>query len=170
MTLLLKNLMVDIDRRIGLLKKDPFLLPIAKKACCAGVVIFLFIITRFGPVENQPDNIGRVFFVKPILHRRIDHVVRGSHDIAQCADVAEVVAESGKGFNFRHDRFMVEGKETENRLGLVRFRAPRVTKKPGCELLSRSPVLLSNPRLANRYRPAALTRWARSLVWRRNHP
>ena len=102
-----EHLVVNVDRRVGLGEQHAVAQPGAHQAGRARVAIVVLVIAGLVLVEDQAHDVGRMLVVQPLLQLGVDHVVRRRDDVAQRADVAEVVTNAAKGGDIGHGR--VEG-------------------------------------------------------------
>ena len=92
-----EHLVIDVDRRLGLGEQHALAQPVAQQPGGARVAIVVLVVARLVAVEDQPHDVGRVLLVELLLQLGVDHVVRRRDDVAQRADVAEVVANAAEG-------------------------------------------------------------------------
>ena len=82
-TTIVKNLMIDINRRIGLSKQNPLALPITKQPRRSAVAVALLVIFGLCAIKNQTHDVGRVSLIERVLHLRVNHIVGRGDNIAE---------------------------------------------------------------------------------------
>ncbi len=90
----LKCLVVDVERRRGLLHEHALSLPLLEKPGGPGVPVQAVVVTGLLAVELQPHHVRRVTIVERGLQGVIDHVVGRRDHLRERADMLGVVAES----------------------------------------------------------------------------
>ncbi len=97
-----EHLVIDVDRRVGFGEQHAFAQPRPHQPGRARVAIVVLVVAWLVLVEDQAHDVGRVLVVELLLQLGVDHVVRRRDDVAQRADVAEVVANAAEGLDVRH--------------------------------------------------------------------
>ncbi len=95
-------LVIDVDGRVRLGEQHAFAAPVLEELGRAAVAVVRLVVARLLAVEDQPDDVGRMLLVELVLQLGADHVVRRSNDVAQRADVPQVVTQSAEGLDVGH--------------------------------------------------------------------
>ena len=121
---ILKHLVIDVDRRVGLGEQHALALPHAQLPRRTRVAIVVFVVAGLVLIENQPHDVGRVLVVQLLLQLAIDHVVRRRDDVAERTDVTKIVADAAEGGDIWHGKVGVEsrGSRTSSEPGRPRPR------------------------------------------------
>src|SRR5256885_2305009 len=101
-TAFVEHLMVDVKGRLSFAKEHAVAQPGTHQPGCPRITVVMLVITRLVFVEDQAHDVGRVPVVQPLLKRGVDHIIRRRDDIAQRADVPEVVADASECLDGGH--------------------------------------------------------------------
>src|SRR5580704_2091013 len=96
-------LRVAVDRRLGILKKNPLPPPILKVRCRPSVSVISRAVGRFPLAQNDAHQIMRAGGVVALLHLRRDLVVGLSDDFGEI-NPSRVVSQSTERSNVGHGR------------------------------------------------------------------
>src|SRR5436190_684461 len=95
-TAFVEHLVIDVKRWSGFAEKHAVAQPQTHQPGCPRVAIVVLIIAWLIFVEDQSYDVRGVHVVELLLKRGVDHIIRRRDDIAQRADMAEVVADAAE--------------------------------------------------------------------------
>ena len=99
----LEALLNCVDAALGFLQEYVVCQPIPQAGSGAGVAVVEFGIVGCFLVQDEPDNIGWIFGVKLFLQGGVDHIVGGSDNILECANLGKIVPVATKRLNICHE-------------------------------------------------------------------